>query len=432
MIDESKAKEQMTRIQNINLLLRESYFNSIIDNTVNCNVPYGGSINDSIGPWPEFILKGTYCKRSNCGLCSPCFYSRYPKLKKNSHEYKQMLQNQISYITNNFDSLVFQNYKERKKRDTTSTSIDEPLRFVLTPTGSFFDNNEFPQEIRIEMLIQLTKLSEYYGINFELHLESHCHDILFYDTELINNKIEVDLLKILHTRVIFGFESVDDYVRNVVYNKQLTLLDFFKATEKVKNLGLTPGAFVFAGLFSLNDIRTINDVSDTIDYLVRKNIFPVVMFQNIQPYTITDVLFRNNQITLLEPLTVATILHKFFQITDNVNQKSYWLVADPIGGPPEPVNHIFQNNIVSRITCKSCTKKIYILLRNLRETKDVLSFNIKFEEISKCNCYKRYIDFLEKLSQDGIDLINKTEEGINKCDKLLLSYLNEKRTELLN
>jgi hypothetical protein len=93
-------------ISKLTLELRSAYYKSHVSEPECYDVPYGGKMTESIGAWPEFILKGTFCKRSSKGFCSPCFYSRLPKGNTTRHDYLKMVEKQVTHITDHFKPLI--------------------------------------------------------------------------------------------------------------------------------------------------------------------------------------------------------------------------------------------------------------------------------------------------------------------------------------
>ena len=405
---------QKNKISQLSLLLRKGYYDKQQDTSEDYSVPYGhdGKMTESIGAWPEFILKGTFCKRSQKGLCSPCFYSRFPLSKDNRAEYLDMVKKQVSYITDDFDALVVKRQYGYGSNSSSSASL------VITPTGSYFDEFEFPLDIRVEMERKLVEFSESQNMDIHLHIESHCDDFLSYDISAEDNKRELDLLRKLNTKIIFGFESADEYARNVIYNKNLSLLNFEAAIDKVKAVGLIPGAFVFAGLFAYNDAQTHSDVISTVKYLINNYTFPVIMFQNNQPYTISDVLLKHGEIKLLEPRTLAWIVADVLALLQQ--HPSYWLIADPIGGPPEPDCHIFRE---PKYTCTLCSETIYKSLVELRTTRDIDSFLRSFEKSKQCECYQEYMTYIQSLPTDYGSSVKIVDRLLNVCQEKIQPYL---------
>lgn len=393
---EKEWEIQRQRITEISLKLRRKYYSESLHSSCYFDTPHGiaGNMSESIGSWPEFIFRGTFCKRTFKGYCSPCFYSQFPIDKKEiGISYIEMIRHQFEYVINNFDELV-------AKRQYSSAK-NKYITFVLTPTGSFFDNEEFPQSLRIEMLEKLDNKARQYEKEFHLLIECHCKDWNKLDFSSHSTLQEVQLLKKLNTRILFGFESANEYVRNVLYNKHVEMDEFIRAYSKVQDEGLEVGIFIFAGLFSMNDALTIEDVRESICFALDRNISPVIMFQNVQQYTITDLLFRKNKIKLLEPFAVMDIILCLIQEMEKRNTVQVeWLIADPKGGPPVPEFNIFD---CAQITSKENADKIYEMVHNLRLTRDFHGFKSEAQRIRNSENYNAYREMIKCcLSKDGL------------------------------
>lgn len=412
-----KWERQKSRITNLSLILRKKYYNEHKCENCYYDTPHGiaGNMTESIGAWPEFIFRGTFCKRTFQGYCSPCFYSQFPIDKKETGiSYKNMIRKQFNYVIQNFKELVVNRQYDFLDNSDKSSNM---IRFVLTPTGSFFDEAEFPQKIRIEMLSKLVNFSNEYGFKLQLHIECHCKDLIEIDINSEDTKFEFELLKKLHTKVLFGFESADEYVRNVLYNKNLSMNEFLQAYRIAKRGGLDVGVFVFAGLFSMNDALTISDVRDSIRFAVEKKITPVIMFQNVQQNTLTDLLFHEKQINLIEPFTVMEIILCLIDELKHQADWEDWLIADPKGGPPVPEYNIFD---CAKITSKKNASKIYEMVRELRLTRDFDGFIQEANDLRKSENYLAYKKHLAKcrgrdyLEEDTDSLLSYAEQMINR------------------
>lgn len=409
---------QQKKITNISLQLRKKYYSESITECCYFELPHGitGNMSESIGAWPEFIFRGTFCRRTFNGYCSPCFYSQFPIDKKEKGiDYIKMIRCQFDYVINNFEELVI-----KRQYGIQREEKNDFITFVLTPTGSYFDNEEFPQFLRIEMLEKLVEKANQYERNIQLLIECHCKDWNKLDLFLDSTKKEIQLLKELNAMVLFGFESSNDYVRNVLYNKNLEMEEFEKACTKAQNIGLEIGIFIFAGLFSMNDLLTIEDVSSSIRFALNKKISPVLMFQNVQQYTINDVLFKADKIKLIEPFTVLEIILCLInEIEKNDIVCKGWLIADPKGGPPVPEFNIFD---CAHITSKENADKIYDMIHNLRLTRDFVKFKA---EAQKLKATKNYCEY-----QNMLKTCFKAEELLKNTDRLLEcveNIINEER-----
>lgn len=387
------------------------------------SIPFGGSIRESIGPFPEFILKGRFCTRSLKGLCSPCFYSRLPIHNILEEQFDNGYLSQVKYILNNFQELVIKNQVGRVAYNGLST---KPLYgMVCTPTGSYFDEFEYPINVRKKILRMLINAMHENDCEIALHIESHAVDVIKYFES--PDEEELDLLHQLNVRVLLGFESISDFSRNTLYSKDLSVIDFEKAVCLLKQNRIAVGAFVFAGLFSYTDEESISDTIQSLMYLKGKKVVPVLMFSNTQSYTIPDVLFKHGKFKFLDPRTVAMIVKNTIDIfgCDMNNDIDPWFIADPKGGPPDPSVHIF--NAKTNVTCSVCANKIYHAIENLRITKNKEVFLKKLEEINHCSCashYESLKQYQEKISK-SIDVYNRAVDLVDYADSMFEYYVLE-------
>lgn len=383
-------KKQQKRITELSKNLRMQYYS--IHEGENCifNTPHGinGKLTESIGSWPEFIFRGTFCKRTFNGYCSPCFYSQFPVCKKASGKvYENMIRSQYDSVIDNFEEVVIKRQYGK--------SEDGIVKFVLTPTGSYFDEKEFPQKLRIEMLHKIDQVADEYGVKVFLHIECHCKDWNELDKRTNDSKEEILLLRKLNTKLLFGFESANEYVRNVLYNKNLSMSEFISSYNSVLTEKLKAGVFIFAGLFSMNDALTIKDTYASIDFAVKLGVTPVLMFQNIQQQTITDLLYRSKNISLIEPFTVMEIILNLIECVGSSSDLD-WLIADPKGGPPVPEFNIFD---CAKVTSKINSDRIYEMVCELRLSRNTKVFVERALELKSTDNYKNYCDFIGKCSK---------------------------------
>jgi len=398
--------------------LRSDYYRLNGIQTVKDSVPFGGNIRESIGPFPEFILKGRFCKRSGKGLCSPCFYSRLPEHSLDSNdEFDKGYIEQVDYIIGHFDELVIG--KQAGKVAFPVEGKKNVIGMVCTPTGSYFDNEEYPLATRKTNLNKIAQKAKELDLAIAFHIESHADDVTQYFQS--PNKEELELLKFLNARILLGFESIDDFSRNVVYAKDLKISTFLEAATILKNNGFPVGAFVFAGLFSYTDYETIEDVTKSLLFLKEKGISPVLMFANTQKYTIPDVLSGGKKYKLVDARTVLEIVKTMIDIfsADMNGSIDPWFIADPIGGPPEPKSHIFISE--DNTSCNKCSNDIYNLIEELRITKNTKAFLAGYKEINDCKCKLKYYALLQK------DKIIINNQKIEERTRILLDYTNNMR-----
>ena len=137
---------------------------------------------------------------------------------------------------------------------------------TLSPTGSFFSEKEFPKELRIDFLRKLETKSRQLQRDIVLHIEAHANDVVKAETHILQGE-EIELLRKLHAKCILGFESVNEWSRNVLYNKRLPLKEFEKAVTILQKAGIEVGAFVFSGLLTHTNIEAKQDMLSSVKYL---------------------------------------------------------------------------------------------------------------------------------------------------------------------
>lgn len=384
---------------------------------------FGGKPTESIGAFAEYNLRGRHCRRSLGGLCTPCFYSKFPDIIGIS-DYTQFLIEQIDKLMDNFEETIIckkcgEIYYDK---ESLNYKANDPLALCLTPVGSFFDNNELSVTARVHMLKQLVQKSKELSRDVILYVETHVLDFISWNKN--RTDLELNLMRQLHLRVVFGFESRDEFVRNVLYCKAVNIDDFEFAVSLAKQHGFVSYAFVFAGLYPMTHSEIISDVRETFEYLKLQDVVPVLMFANVQEYTIGDMLVKNDYAKLVNPLTVLEVIKIMLDTFGRINMCGCdaWLIADPVGGPPNPVRHIFAD---SEIQC--CSEKIYRLILKLRANHEYPSFDNEYREIIDCQHHKAIFASLSKAPSEL--LIERTEKMIEFIEENADCYLQTLRRD---
>jgi hypothetical protein len=104
---------------------------------------------------------------------------------------------------------------------------------------------------------------------------------------------------------------------------------------------------------------------------------------------------------------------------------SSWLVADPVGGPPEPLTHSFKD---MRFTCDSCSQAILKGLRYLRETYDIDGYLDIVQKLESCFCKDKYLKYLkEQKSIESTDILKRIKENIDFAHINKVEYIENIR-----
>lgn len=425
------------RTQSINRKLRKALF----DNTEKLSdirrKPFfgqfvNGMATESLGPFPEFILPTHPCIRTLQGYCSPCFFSKVPISDKPQKNIYDSLIIQTQYIIDHFDEIVI---GFQSRTDCLKDKFD--ITFCYACNGSLFSNAETTRLTRKKSFQILADEIDKRSLRALTYIETCVTDYLNF---VSSDEFDVifPILKRLNAVVCFGFESSNDITRNLIYLKNLALSDFEKAIEINSKLGIPSAAFLYSGFHSMSQNEIVVDVTNSIKYLTSRNVMPIIMFPNLQEYTLPHLLYLTGRYNLIDPRTALRIFESIDVITRSViqNDRDYWLMGDLFGGPPTPPTNFFNNE--NKLSCNHCTETIRNALQRIRQSHDSTYLNICINSILSCeyNCNQKYYDMLkqEDLTYGKRNIIERISENIEFAEKYCDEYLNfmHKRVENKN
>lgn len=384
-----------------------------------------------LGNFPAFYLQGQHCEKSDCGCCTNCFYSQFHFDKPVAEE----IQAQCDYVIDNFERLVLsQQYGTNDFDGERKYPNSKPIFLTLSPTGSFFSEKEFPKEVRLDFLRKLEQKSYELQRDIVLHIEAHAIDVVKHQ-DYIKSSEETEILKRLNTKCILGFESADEWSRNVLYNKHLPLSCFEDAVKILKENGIEPGAFVFSGLVTLTDKESKEDMLNSVKFLKERGVFPVLMFANSQSWTLPDLLRLKGEHHLQEPATVLDTVYGALEIlTDKGKTKpGYYLIPEPVEGPPYPIGNIFYNRTDIEDFSEESSKKMHQILKELRATRDISNFVCAWKDFKTNDPeYEKYRNRIHKKESEKeekeIRFAKALKYGVEHMDEYI-EYCTEKDKE---
>lgn len=428
----ANSEELIRKSIAINKFIRTYYIRAFCRREVLPRKPFGGSPTESIGPWPEIIYKGFRCQRSEAGLCSPCGYSNIDRVPNHIAAVNRAILSQTQYVLNRFEEVIMGNQTRKSPYpafDKKHVSGRDAM-MALTTTGSFFSHYELEQEMRIKVLQMISAHAHLNQINLQIFLESHAADIIdYYEKGEFDDLLP--LLKDMNAVIVVGLESVDDFSRNVLYCKNLSLNEFERAITIIKRkLELEAGAFLFAGLHPMNDYETLLDIKKSLSYLKAQQIMPVIMVSNLKPYTLNHLLYTEGRYNLPDPRTILSIVRMLEDGAPNLEKTEKWLFADPGGGPPEPSIHPFNNPL--KKTCDKCSSIIWHAIcgynmkgkaNGLRETYDWIDFEQKIGVIDNCDCNSVYEESIEQLRTGSPQLlVDRASQNLSHAEGVMKAY----------
>lgn len=373
------------------------------------------------GKHPVIIFSSFKCNRYLQGHCAPCLYSNIPHYCGDKDSVYRSLIKQADYVLDNFNELILS--KQKQEENSGVFHRFEGGHFVsleLCGEGSFLSNSEIPREFREKILDRFTRLSEKNRINMQLIAESKVSDFLENHMEFEGKS---DWVKGFNFTVLFGFESVNDFTRNVVYNKGVEMSDFEKAVGIAKDMGIRVAVFLFCGHHSMTQKEIIEDVKESIRYFRSNGIATYLMLPNIQPYTLNHLLYHYSMHSTLDPWTVVELVKMLVEGSFGAGDSHYFNGHDwSIGGLttiPEPLFFLFSNK--KRVACDSCTREIADMVHELVTTYDVGKF-LEKERNMTCQCRGKYEEAVAKEEASKRPLRKRVEEALRFADEMKKEY----------
>jgi len=241
------------------------------------------------------ILKTSGCywaKKSGCAMCG---YSRdsIPGIKK-----EEILE-EITLIEEKID-------KSEKK----------PEILKIFTSGSFFD----PSELDTYLRRRIYELVENFGIK-KLIVESR--------PEFVGNaEIHQEFL----LEVGIGLETANDFIRKELINKGFTFEDFKKASETLRDAGISVKAYLLLKPPFLSEGEAIEDIVETCNILSENDLVDVVSLNlmNVQSHTYVEALWRRN---LYRPPWLWSAVEVLERVKDSIAVMSDPVAAGKARGP---------------------------------------------------------------------------------------------------
>jgi radical SAM enzyme (TIGR01210 family) len=243
------------------------------------------------GEFPMVVFVSYPCSKYLEGKCSPCFYSGLPAMTALKREVYASLPGQLENFLDRFEEHVV-NFQPQR-------GADLPYVIQISGEGSFLADSEIPPEYREQMLELLADFARQRGIRLALNLEAKAEDILragerreFESWQRFREDLEFSFA--------LGFEAVNEFVRNVIFAKGLTLEDFEKAVSLVHRHEMDTIAYVYAGGYGMRKSDILEHLRETFAYLRKSNVGIYLMLPNFQPYTIPHILWTYGRAEVLD------------------------------------------------------------------------------------------------------------------------------------
>ena len=418
-------EELIKKSKDISIYLRQKAKSKLKRTDGEIKKPYYFYVDGYNGKHPVFIFSSFPCNKYCQGFCTPCLYSNIVHSKLDPKRVYSSLVSQANFILNNFDEIITSKQKDVNHQNLIKIYPDNKLvTMELCGEGSFLSNPEIPKEYREKILELFREYSEKEKLNMQIIIESKAMDFLKNYQEF---KDKEEMIKNFNLTLLFGFESINNFTRQVIYNKGLELSDFELAVKKGKELGFRIGTFLFCGFHSMTQKEIIEDVKKTIEYCKNNDIAIYLMLPNLQKFTLNHLLYVDNKYNFLDPKTILEII-KILVIDSKGHKSSNYFNGYnwSIGGLttyPEPELFLFSNE--RNITCKKCSEKIKKIIYDLAKNYDLKKFNNAIKEIEDCSCRKDYEKFISSENIDKLDIQERVKQNLDFADMQKEDYIKK-------
>ncbi len=316
---------------------------------------------------PLFILRTTPCSWLSAGGCSMCNYHLVSAMAEAVS--REQLASQIDFVV-------------------AQVQGRELPYILVTSAGSFLDDREIPEDMRLELLRRLAKAG-LGALSFE------CRASFLTDRARLRRCAEAFEGGTLQVGI--GLESADAFIRNVIVHKGLSEATIDSALGALSAEHI---AYYFYVMLGKPFMSLAEDLADTVATISRAfdlgASMVVLETMNIQPYTLTKLLYSQG---LYEPpslwLAIEALQRLPMRLRRRVAIKGYEK-AEPM---PEALPS----------TCARCCDTVRLCLRrwNLERKWSVLN-----EARERCDCHEAFLCRLA-LALPKEPLMSRVEDSLD-------------------
>ncbi|MFW9904227.1 MAG: archaeosine biosynthesis radical SAM protein RaSEA [Candidatus Thorarchaeota archaeon] len=280
---------------------------------------------------------------SETGGCSVCGY-----INDSSHDYpipeKEIL--------------------EEIDHSLSKNESNKPIEFKLYNSGSFFDENDIPEKLRIEILEKIRKDPRIFRLSVESRPE-------FLRNNLNLIKETKRILKPIQLEIGVGLESSNNTILKDCWNKGFSLEDYRRSAQKVRSLKIRLKSYILIKPPFLTEKEAIVDAINT-----ARDAFTigtdVISFNpcNIQNGTLISHLFKQDRYQPPWIWSVLFIVKSVSNIFPDID-----IICEPTAGGKQRGTH----------NCGKCDRVVL----------DLIDKVIKKEKIPEdlstiCECYSKW------------------------------------------
>jgi uncharacterized Fe-S cluster-containing MiaB family protein len=333
-----------------------------------------------------FVAKPKY----QSAICGPEFRLGPPKGMKKDLRSAEII-SQIDSMLQNFrrDAVKRQERRAKYPRMQREFQDGKTISLFINSGFEFFNPGKINSVCRNGILQTLAAYLEKKELNSQIFIDANARDFTAADS-----RGEADFLsayKNLNLNIIFNFGTSDEFLREVFLNSDCTNAEMRTAAKICGKYSIVPNAFLRADFHSLAQTEIIESFRESIRFLRRADIAPVVMLPEIRRGTLQHFLYGQNLYNPIDPKSAAEMIEPIARMQKSRHDE--WQVGF-IRAFSESAVDIFKNP--GNACCKACSQKIMRAFTNLKTLRNAAAFREKISETKKCRCQEKYLRVMKR------------------------------------
>ena len=272
-------------------------------------------------------------------------------------------------------------YVEQFKKIVSEIDFTETPMLCVYNAGSFLNDNEMPDDARVEIYKIINTIDKVKRVIFESRPE--------YITEEKINELK-EYIKDKEIEIGMGIETSNEFIRDICLNKGFKVDEFKRALKLLKENSIFSLGYILLKPPFINDKFAIEDSVNSIKWAFDNGIDIISLEPvSIQENTLISILHELNLYRTPRIWSVFEVLRR----TSNIG-------TIRVGG-----FEFFPSPFLCTSNCEKCDSKF---LKFIEEYNKTNSINVVNEALdTKCECKK---EWLEDLENDNTEI----KENINK------------------
>ena len=266
------------------------------------------------------------------------------------------------YFTDSLWSSVSEKELRMQFLNAMKKYAGEPLVKVFT-SGSFFDEEEIPARLRIEMLQEFFKTAE------KVSVESRPE---FLKKKTIKACTDVQSSKVFEVGI--GLETANDFIREHAVNKGFTYTDYKKAVDILREYEVKVKTYVLIKPPFLTEKASIEDSVSTVEEIQHQSDMISFNPTNVQRYTLVEYLWKRNQYRPPWLWSIVDVLKRSKQVT------KMRLQCDIVGG----------GSVRGAHNCPACDRRVLDAISQFSLTQ-----NPRLLQDLECTCKEQWRDQID-------------------------------------